>query len=68
MSVLPVCIYVPLEFLVPIEIRRVCQIPLELHTGYLKPPCGLESETGPLQKQQVLLTAEPSFQRLTVLL
>ena len=53
----------PLACFYPSEARRVCQFCGTGITDGSEPPCGCwELNTGPLEEQAVLLTAEPSLQ------
>lgn len=60
----PVWIYVHLYMKVPVEARRGCQILWKWHYTWLKAAqCGCwEPNPGPLEEQQVLLTAKASLQ------
>lgn len=60
---LHVCIYTTRVHLVPGEIRRQCWTPgARVTDGCEPPPYGCwEPNLGPLQEQQMLLTAEPSL-------
>lgn len=55
-------VYVPPAWLVPKEVKRECQIPLELELAMVI-SCHwlLGTHPGPLQEQQVLLITEPSL-------
>jgi len=57
------CTFISHLWLVPVQARGRCQIPGV--TDSCKPLSGSwESNPGPLEEQQVLLTAEPSLQGL----
>lgn len=66
----PKCISALHGSLVPEEARKGHQTPETEVTGDYEPPCGFqEPNPSPLQdKQQVLLTTEPSLQSLTFIL